>query len=51
VCMGEMRSAYKILVRKPGGKVPLGRPKCRWEGNTRMELREVEFGGMDCLFS
>jgi hypothetical protein len=31
--MGEMRNAYKILVRKPGGKRPLRRPRCRWEDN------------------
>jgi hypothetical protein len=36
--MREMRYTYKILVRKPGGKRPLGRPRCRWDNNIRMDL-------------
>jgi hypothetical protein len=32
-CMGELINAYKILVGKPEGKRPLGRPRCRWEDN------------------
>jgi hypothetical protein len=36
-----MRKAYKILVRKPEGMRPLGRPGHRWESNIRMDLREV----------
>jgi hypothetical protein len=40
--MGEMRKAYKILVRKPKGTRPLGRPKHRWEDNIRMDLRDIE---------
>jgi hypothetical protein len=43
-CMGEMRSVYKILVRKPEGRRPLERPRCRWEGNIRIDLREMEDG-------
>jgi hypothetical protein len=39
--MGEMRNAYTILVGKPEGKRPLGRPRCRWEDDIRMDLREV----------
>jgi hypothetical protein len=42
--MGEMRSAYKISVRKPGGKRQLGRPRCRWDDNIRMDIREIECG-------
>jgi hypothetical protein len=38
--MGEIRNAYKILVVKPEGKRPLGRPTCRWEENIRMDLWE-----------
>jgi hypothetical protein len=38
-CMGEMKNAYKILVRKPEGKRPLGRITRRWEGNIRVDLR------------
>jgi hypothetical protein len=36
-----MRNAYKILVGKPGGKRPLGRTRCRWEDNIRIDLREI----------
>jgi len=35
--MGEMRNAYKILIGKPEGKRPLGKPRRRWEDNIRME--------------
>jgi hypothetical protein len=38
--MGEVRNAYKILVRKPERKRPLGRPRHRWEGIIGMDLRE-----------
>jgi hypothetical protein len=38
--MGELRNAYKILVRKPEGR-SLGRPRCRWKDNIRMYLREL----------
>jgi hypothetical protein len=44
--MGE-KSAYRILVGKPEGKRPLGRPRRRWEDNIMMDLREIEWGGMD----
>jgi hypothetical protein len=39
--MTEMRNAHKILVGKPEGKRPLGKPRRRWEGNIRMDLREL----------
>jgi hypothetical protein len=45
--MGEKRNAYGILVRKPEGKRPLGRPRRRWEDNIKMDLREIGWGGMD----
>ena len=35
------RNAYKVLVEKPESKRPLGRPRCRWEDNIKMDLREV----------
>jgi hypothetical protein len=44
--MGEERKVYKVLVGKPEGKRPLGRPRHRWEDGIRMDLREIEF---DCL--
>jgi hypothetical protein len=35
------RNAYRVLVGKPEGKRPLGRPRCRWEDNIKMDLREI----------
>ena len=40
-CMEQFRNAYRVLVGKPESKRPLGRPRRRWENNTRMELGEV----------
>jgi len=39
--MGEGRGVHRVLVGKPEGKRPLGRPRHRWEGNIRMDLQEV----------
>ena len=39
--MEQSRNAYRVLVRKPEGKRPLGRPRRRWEDNIKMDLREV----------
>jgi hypothetical protein len=39
--MAEGRGVYRVLVGKPEGKRPLGRPRRRWEDNVRMELQEV----------
>jgi hypothetical protein len=47
--MGEETGVYRVLVGKPEGKRPLRRPKCRWEDNIRMDLQEVECGGMDWI--
>jgi hypothetical protein len=41
----EMRNAYKLLVGKPEGKRPLGRPRSRWKVNINMYLRKMEFEG------
>jgi len=43
--MGEERDVHRVLVRKPEGKRPLGRPRRRWEDNIKMDLREVGGGG------
>jgi len=43
--MGEGRVVHRVLVRKPEGKRPLGRPRRRWEDNIKMALREVGRGG------
>jgi hypothetical protein len=45
--MGEERKVYKVLVGKPEGRRPLGRPRCRWEDGVRMDLREIGLGGVD----
>ena len=47
--MGEERGAYRVLVGKPEGKRPLGRPRRRWEGNIRMDLQEVGCGYVDWI--
>jgi hypothetical protein len=39
--MGASRDAYRVLVGKPEGRRPLGRPRRRWEDNIKMDLREV----------
>jgi hypothetical protein len=44
--MGEERKVYKVLVGKPEGKRPLGRPRCRWEDGIGMDLREIGLGDM-----
>jgi hypothetical protein len=46
---GAKRNAYRILVGKPDGKRPLGKPRRRWEDNIRMDLREIGWGGMDWI--
>jgi len=45
--MGDRRGVYRVLVKKPEGKRPLGRPRCRWEDNNKLDLQEMGCGGMD----
>jgi len=40
-CMGEERGVHRVLVGKPEGKRPMGRPRCRWEDNIKMNLQEM----------
>jgi len=47
--MGEKRGVYRVLLGKPEGKRPLGRPRRRWEDNIKMDLQEVVFRGMDWI--
>jgi hypothetical protein len=45
--MGEKRNAYRLLVGKPEGKRPLGRPRRRWVDNIKIDLLEIGWGGVD----
>jgi hypothetical protein len=47
--MGEGRGVYRVLMGKPWGKRPLGRPRRRLEDNIKMDLEEVGCGGMDWI--
>ncbi|KAJ4443159.1 hypothetical protein ANN_04809 [Periplaneta americana] len=47
--MGESRNAYRVLVGRPEGKRPLGRPRRRWEDNIKMDLREVRYDDRDWI--
>jgi len=47
--MGERRVVYRILVWKPDGKRPLGRPRRRWEDNIKMDIQEVGCRGVDWI--
>jgi hypothetical protein len=47
--MGERRGIYRVLVGKPEGKRPLGRPRNRWEDNIKMDHQEVGCRGIDCI--
>jgi hypothetical protein len=43
--IGEGRGAYRVLVGRPEGKRPLGRPRCRWEDNIKIDLGETDIDG------
>ena len=47
--MVEERRAYRVLVGKPEGKRPMGRPRRRWVDNIKMDLQEVEYGNVDWI--
>jgi len=49
--MGDSRGVYNVLMGKPEGKLPLGRPRRRWEDRSiiKMDLQEVGWGGMDWI--
>jgi hypothetical protein len=48
-CMGEGRGVYRILVGRPEGTRPLGRPRRRWEDNIKMDLRETRIDGANWI--
>jgi hypothetical protein len=47
--MGEERNVYSVLMRKPEGKRPLGRPRRRWEDGIRMDLIEIGWGSVEWI--
>jgi hypothetical protein len=47
--MGDTKNAYRILAGKPEGMRPLGRPRCRWVDNIKIDLRETGWDGMDWI--
>jgi hypothetical protein len=47
--MGEGRCVYRVLVGRPEGKRPLGRPRRRWEDNIKMDLRETGIDGVNWM--
>jgi hypothetical protein len=47
--MGKGRGVYRVLVGRPEGKRPLGRPRRRWEDNIRMDLMEIGIDGANCI--
>ena len=46
---GERSAVHKVLVGKPEEKRPLGKPRCRWEGNIKMDIQEVGCEGMEWI--
>jgi hypothetical protein len=47
--MGGKRNAYRLLVGKPERKRPLGRPRRKWVANIKMNLLEIDWGGVDWI--
>jgi hypothetical protein len=47
--MGEGRNVYRVLVGKPEGKRPLGRPRRRWENGIKMDLGKIGWGGVEWI--
>jgi hypothetical protein len=45
--INEKRDAYRVLVGKPEGKRPLGKPQPKWEDNIKLDLRDIGWGGME----
>jgi hypothetical protein len=47
--MGDKRDVYRLLIGKPEGRRPLGRPRCSWVDNIKMELGEMRWSGVDWI--
>jgi hypothetical protein len=47
--MGEGRGVYRVLVGRPKSKRPLGRPRCRWEDNIKLDLGEIGINGLNWI--
>jgi hypothetical protein len=47
--MGEWRGVYRVLVGRPEGKRPMGRPRRRWEDNIKLDLREIGTDGANLI--
>jgi hypothetical protein len=47
--MGQGRGVYRVLVGRPEGKIPLARPRCRWEDNIKMNLRGTGIHGANWI--
>ena len=47
--MDERRGVYRVLLGKPEGKRPLGRPRHRWDDKIKIDLQEVGYGGLDWI--
>jgi hypothetical protein len=47
--MGKVRGVYRVLVGKPKGKRPLGRPRHKWEDNIKLDLREIRINGANWI--
>jgi hypothetical protein len=45
--MGEGRGVYRVLAGRSKGKRPLGRPRCRWEDNIKLDLRDIQIDGVN----
>jgi len=48
-CVGERKGVCRVLVGKPEGKIPLARPRRRWEDNIKMDFQEVGCGSLDWI--